>query len=158
MGLMHVLSVVGPTQRAASGGATSRVGRGANRLYAITSILEQVDSPDVVTGMIKVFNFVFFDLLDLGASLSFVNPYVAMNFDVLPEKLLESFSVSTPVGDSILAERVYPDCTIFVNHKSTMVDLVELDMVDFDVILGIDWLHACYLSRLWNSSCYVLVS
>ena len=27
-----------------------------------------------------------------------------------------------------------------------MVDLVELNMVDFDVILGMDWLHACYAS------------
>ncbi|PBO41484.1 hypothetical protein CKX42_26525, partial [Escherichia coli] len=27
-----------------------------------------------------------------------------------------------------------------------MVDLIELDMVDFDVILGMDWLHACYAS------------
>ena len=25
-----------------------------------------------------------------------------------------------------------------------MTDLVELDMVDFDVILGMDWLHMCY--------------
>ena len=25
-----------------------------------------------------------------------------------------------------------------------MVDLIELDMVDFDVILGMDWLHSCY--------------
>lgn len=25
-----------------------------------------------------------------------------------------------------------------------MVDLVKLDMVDFDSILGIDWLHSCY--------------
>ena len=27
-----------------------------------------------------------------------------------------------------------------------MVDLVESDMVKFDVILDIDWLHACYSS------------
>ena len=27
-----------------------------------------------------------------------------------------------------------------------MVDLIELDMVHFDVILGMDWLHACYAS------------
>uniref|UniRef100_M1DFH1 Gag-pol polyprotein n=1 Tax=Solanum tuberosum TaxID=4113 RepID=M1DFH1_SOLTU len=45
---------------------------------------------------------------------------------------------STPVGESILAERVYRDCPISVNHKSTMVDLVELDIIDFDVILGMD--------------------
>ncbi|KAG5568314.1 hypothetical protein H5410_064671 [Solanum commersonii] len=79
-------------------------------------------------------------------SLSFVTPYVAMNFDVIPEQLSEPFSVFTPVGEFILAERVYRDCPVFVNHKSTMADLVELDMVDFDVILGIDWPHACYAS------------
>ncbi|KAG5590150.1 hypothetical protein H5410_040664 [Solanum commersonii] len=71
---------------------------------------------------------------NLGASLSFVTPYVAMNFDVLLEKHLEPFSVSTPVGESILAERFYRDCIIDVNQKSTMTGLVELDMVDFDVI------------------------
>uniref|UniRef100_M1DKW3 Gag-pol protein n=1 Tax=Solanum tuberosum TaxID=4113 RepID=M1DKW3_SOLTU len=81
-----------------------------------------------------------------GVSLSFVTPYVAMNFNFLPEKLSDPFSVSTPVSESIIAERVYRDCPVSVNHKSTMTDLVELDMVDFDVILGMDWLHVCYAS------------
>ena len=49
--------------------------------------------------MIQVFNFNVYALLDRGASLSFVTPYVEMNFDVLPEKLSEPFSVSTPIGD-----------------------------------------------------------
>ena len=75
-----------------------------------------------------------------------MTPYVAVNFNILPDLLLKTFSISTPVGDSILDERVYRDCTIFSNNKSTMPDLVELDMVDFDVILGMDWLHACYAS------------
>uniref|UniRef100_M1DXR0 Gag-pol protein n=1 Tax=Solanum tuberosum TaxID=4113 RepID=M1DXR0_SOLTU len=35
---------------------------------------------------------------DLGSSVSFVPPYVAMNFDVLLEKLREPFCVSTPVA------------------------------------------------------------
>ncbi|KAH0758098.1 hypothetical protein KY290_021591 [Solanum tuberosum] len=96
--------------------------------------------------MIKVFTLDVYALLDPGASLSFVTPYVVMNFDVLTEKLCEPFSVSTLVGESILAKRVYHDCDISINHKNTMVDLVELDMVDFDVILGMDWLHACYAS------------
>ncbi|KAG5575216.1 hypothetical protein H5410_055350 [Solanum commersonii] len=60
------------------------------------------------------------------------------------KKICEPFCVSSPVGESILAERVYRDCVISINHKDTMTDLVKLDLVDFDVILGMDWLHACY--------------
>ncbi|KAH0657055.1 hypothetical protein KY285_031937 [Solanum tuberosum] len=135
-----------PPDRAAPRGATFGTGGGANLLYAITSCQEQENSPDVVTGMIKVFTFDAYALLDPGASLSFVTPYVANKFDVIPEKVCEPFGVSTSVGESILAERVYHDCVISINHKSTMADLVELDMVDFDVILGMDWLHAYYAS------------
>ncbi|KAH0709376.1 hypothetical protein KY284_010803 [Solanum tuberosum] len=104
-------------ERAAPRGATSEAGGGVNHLYAINHRQEHEDSPGVVT--------------DLGASLSFVTPYVAMNFYVLPKKLLEPFSVSTPVGESILAERDYRDCIISVNHKSTMADLVETRVVMF---------------------------
>ena len=43
----------------------------------------------------------------MGATLSFVIPYVAMRFDVLPDVLLKPFSISTRIGDSILAKRVY---------------------------------------------------
>ena len=96
--------------------------------------------------MIKVFTFDVYALLDPRACLSFVTPYVANQFEILPEKLCEPFCVSTSVGESILAERVYRDYPVFINYKNTMDDLVELDMIDFDVILCMDWLHACYAS------------
>uniref|UniRef100_M1DFL9 Retrotransposon protein n=1 Tax=Solanum tuberosum TaxID=4113 RepID=M1DFL9_SOLTU len=139
-------SSVAPPDRTTPRGATSSTDGGANRLYAITSRHEQENSPNVITGMIKVFAFDVYALLDPGASLSFVTPYVAKKFDVLPERLCEPFCVSTPVGDSILTERLYRDYPISINLKSTVADLIELDMVDFDVILGMDCLHACYAS------------
>uniref|UniRef100_M1E0X7 Gag-pol polyprotein n=1 Tax=Solanum tuberosum TaxID=4113 RepID=M1E0X7_SOLTU len=80
------------------------------------------------------------------ASLSIVTPYITMRLDILPERLLERFIVSTLVDESILVESVYHYCVISINHKDTMADLVELDIVHFDVILGMDWLHACYAS------------
>ena len=67
-------------------------------------------------------------------SLSFVIPNVAMNFEIIPEQLSEQFIVSTPVGESILAERFYRDCPISVSHRSTMADLIDLNMVYYDVI------------------------
>ncbi|XP_070034529.1 uncharacterized protein [Nicotiana tomentosiformis] len=48
--------------------------------------------------------------------------------------------VSTPVGDSIVVDRVHRLCVVTIRSLETSVDLLLLDMVDFDVILGMDWL------------------
>ncbi|XP_070046720.1 uncharacterized protein [Nicotiana tomentosiformis] len=47
-----------------------------------------------------------------GFTLSYVTPYVAMEFGIDSEQLHESFSVSTPVDESIMAARVYKDCVV----------------------------------------------
>jgi len=62
-----------------------------------------------------------------------------MKFEILHEVLVEPFSVSTPVGNSVVAKRLYRSFPIFLFHRVILVDLVELDMLDFDVILGNDW-------------------
>uniref|UniRef100_M1DZ46 Gag-pol polyprotein n=1 Tax=Solanum tuberosum TaxID=4113 RepID=M1DZ46_SOLTU len=69
-----------------------------------------------------------------------------MGFDVLPNVLLDPFSISTIVGDSVVAKRVYRKCLVSLSHRVILVDLVDLDMQDFDVICGMDWLHSCYAS------------
>ncbi|XP_070010970.1 uncharacterized protein [Nicotiana sylvestris] len=48
--------------------------------------------------------------------------------------------VSTPVGDSIIVGCVYRSYVISTGSLETSVDLLLLYMVDFDVILGMDWL------------------
>ena len=58
------------------------------------------------------------------------------------------FMVSTLVGESVVANRVYRNCSIMLPFRVTHVELVELDMVDFDVILGMDWLHDFFLLLL----------
>ena len=50
------------------------------------------------------------------------------------------------MGDYMVAERVYSKCPVMLPNKVTLVDLVELDMFDLDIILGMDWLHACFAS------------
>ncbi|WMV26391.1 hypothetical protein MTR67_019776 [Solanum verrucosum] len=65
---------------------------------------------------------------------------------VSPETLSEHFSVSTPVGDPVIARRVYRDCPISASQKVTSTDLVKLEMVDFDIILGMDWFQFCHAS------------
>ena len=97
-------SSIAPPRRGTSG-----TSGGTNHLYALNNRQEQQNFPDVVTGLIRVIDFTFYALLEPEVSLSFVIPYVAMNFEIYPKKLSEPFSVPTPVSESILAERVYCD-------------------------------------------------
>ena len=57
--------------------------------------------------MLKVLSIEVYLLLDPDATLSFFTPQVATNFDILPDILHEPFIVSTPVGESVVAKRVY---------------------------------------------------
>jgi len=52
-------------------------------------------SLDVVTGILTVQSQDVYSLIDPGSTLSYVIPYVAMEFGIEPEQLYESFSVST---------------------------------------------------------------
>ena len=44
----------------------------------------------------------------------------------------------------MVAKRVYTNCPIMFPNRVTHVELLKLDMVDFDVILGMDMLHNCF--------------
>ncbi|KAL9374753.1 hypothetical protein Peur_031632 [Populus x canadensis] len=63
-----------------------------------------------------------------------------MRLDRQPTLLKSPITVSTPLDELILVKYVYLDCEIEIGDKIFMGDLNVLDMVDFDVILGMDWL------------------
>ena len=46
------------------------------------------------------------------------------------------------MGESLIVEKVYRSCLMTFVGSNTHVDLVILEMVDFDVILGMTWLSA----------------
>ena len=61
-----------------------------NLFYAFHSRGEQESSPDVVSGMFQVFSIDVYDLIEPGATLSFVTLLIASKFDILPDVLNES--------------------------------------------------------------------
>ncbi|XP_070024920.1 uncharacterized protein [Nicotiana sylvestris] len=79
-----------------------------------------------------------------GSTFSYVTPYFDINLGLEPEQLSESFLVSTPVGESVKVTRVYRGCIVLVQGRNTKADLIELEMVDLDVIMGMNWLSSCY--------------
>ena len=76
----------------------------------------------------------------------FFTPLIAKKFYILPDTLNEPFIVSTPVGELVVAKRVYRNYPIMLPNRVTYVELVELDMIYFDVILGMELLHAFFAS------------
>ena len=96
--------------------------------------------------MLQMFSFNVYALLDPGATFYFVTSLVAMKFIVLPNLLIEPFSVTTVVDESVVDRIVFRSYPILFTNRVISVDLVELDMVDFDVILGMYWFHACFAS------------
>ena len=107
-------------------------------LYALQAHQDQKGSPDVVTGTLRVFDLHVYLFLDLRYTLCFVTSYIAVQFSVSLKTLSEPFSVSTQVGDPFIARRVYRNYPVTVSQKVTSANLVQLEMVDLDVILGMD--------------------
>ena len=48
------------------------------------------------------------------------------------------------MGDTIVVDHVYRSCVVTIGGLETRADLLFLSMVDFDVILGMDWLSPCH--------------
>ncbi|XP_070049880.1 uncharacterized protein [Nicotiana tomentosiformis] len=130
--------------RGRGGEDTSGSSGGQNRFYALTGQQDSEASTNVVTGILTLHSHAIYALMDPGSTFSYITPFIAGKLDMRSELLPQPVEVSTPVGDSIVANHVYRDCTVLTNDHPTSVDLVELVMLDFDVIMGMDWLAACY--------------
>ncbi|XP_070050006.1 uncharacterized protein [Nicotiana tomentosiformis] len=109
---------------------------------------DQESSPDVVTGILSVSSYDVYALIDPSSTLSYVTPLVASEFGIEPE-LIRPFEVSTPIGDPVIARWVYKDCILVVHSRYTVADLIELDMVEFDVIMEAEHAdHLCIVLRV----------
>ncbi|XP_070022568.1 uncharacterized protein [Nicotiana sylvestris] len=115
-----------------------------NHSYALVGRQDQESSPDIVTCMLTIFSHDAYTLIDPGSTLSFITPFIARKFGIVPEILSDTFVVSTSVRVSIIARWVYRGCTVTVCSRQTSAELVELDMLDFDAIMAMDWLATCY--------------
>ena len=61
-------------------------------------------------------------------------------------KMLFPLSVVTSLSDELETDIFFPSCPVLVEGRELLADLVLLDVIDFDVILGMDWLAQHYAS------------
>ncbi|XP_059294542.1 uncharacterized protein LOC132047526 [Lycium ferocissimum] len=111
-------SAVPRNNQAQQGNNAARFGNtsgGQNRLYALTGRQDTEARTDVVTGTLTVFTVEVYALIDPGSTLPYETPYVAKKFGIELEKLHEPFEVPTPVGESVIARRIYRGCPKIYN-------------------------------------------
>ncbi|XP_070024834.1 uncharacterized protein [Nicotiana sylvestris] len=101
---------------------------------------EVVASDAVITGIILVCHRDASVLFDPGSTYSYVSSYFAPYLGVAQDSLSSRVYVSTPVGDSLAVDRIYRSCLVTIHGFETKADLLLLHTVDFDIILGMDWL------------------
>ena len=108
-------------------------------VYAVTQ--QDADAAiDVVTGIISILDHDAYTLVDPGATHSFASKPLFDRFKIETQPLEGRMRVSLPVGDPLFSDRVFRDSRVLIGRQEFPADLVTLDMRDFDVVLGMDWL------------------
>ncbi|XP_075515726.1 uncharacterized protein LOC142550537 [Primulina tabacum] len=101
---------------------------------------EADDANEVVSGTILLQKVPAYALFDCGATHSFVSKRFAKKVGLKPESLTEPFRIATPTSKTIETHEIHKDCKIGIANQTFSADLIQLVMVDFDIILGMDWL------------------
>ncbi|KAL0556380.1 hypothetical protein IC582_004893 [Cucumis melo] len=129
-------------------GIAQNQGAGAphqGRVFA-TNRTEAEKAGTVVTGTLPVLGHYALVLFDSGSSHSFISSAFVSHARLEVEPLHHVLSVSTPSGECMLSKEKVKACQIELAGHVIEVTLIVLDMLDFDVILGMDWLAANHAS------------
>ncbi|KAL0439631.1 UNVERIFIED_CONTAM: hypothetical protein Slati_2446100 [Sesamum latifolium] len=109
------------------------------RVYAITK--EQAPTaPEVITSSFSICSSNAHVLIDPGSTCSFMSHDFASRVHASIEPLGHDLYVSMPAGGVILVNRVVRSCPVVVEGDTLYADLVVINLREFDVILGMDWL------------------
>ena len=134
----------GPSQHRGRGGIVSEtmdhpMPTAPARAYVMKARDDQ-DAPEVIAGILSLFDIEMHALIDPGSTHS----YVCMEhlFDKVPimEKLAYDMHVTSPLGHSVSVNNICRNFPIVIQTREFLVDLITLPFREFDLILGMDWL------------------
>ena len=110
-------------------------------VYAIIPPTEPTDQP-VIQGMFLPSRLWVRVLFDYGALHSFIIASVMRELGLEVETLDEPLYVSSPLGTRVSIDLICRGCELEISRILLKMDPGVMDMSEFDVILGMDWLTA----------------
>ncbi|XP_070008235.1 uncharacterized protein [Nicotiana sylvestris] len=133
----------GQARRSQSATAQSGGGQPADapaRFYALPARPDALALDTVITSIISIYGRDASILFDPGSTCLYVSSLFARFLVVPPVPLGTLVHVSILVGDSVVVDLIYRFCVVTFCGFETRVDFLLLDMIDFEIILGMDWL------------------
>ena len=132
------------------------------RAYAMDA--EQTADRSVIRGTVLIFGTAARVLIDTGASHSFISATLARTMRLTHSNLRTPLTVTTPVRGNIILYRICRGCTVVIAGYEHTFDFMLLDMVEPDVIIGMNWLVTfravidCFAHRMtfYTSEGYML--
>ena len=115
------------------------------RAYHLNSV-DADAAGDVVEGKLLICGIEAQILFDPGSTHSFLSPMFAKMIAKTFRELDFNLIVTTPVGKQVVCKTYDPNCSVLLGEINLPADLIILDMHDFDVILGIDWLEKYHVT------------
>nr|GEZ99423.1 hypothetical protein [Tanacetum cinerariifolium] len=98
------------------------------------------EDPKVVTGTFLLNNHYAIVLFDLGADRSFVSTKFSTLINIKPVEIDTSYEVELVDGKIVSTSNVLKGCTLNLLNHSFLIDLMEIELGSFDVVIGMDWL------------------
>ncbi|KAA3463143.1 RVP_2 domain-containing protein [Gossypium australe] len=135
-------------QRGTSDVAIRSEARTPARAYTIQA-REEALSPDIIIGILTLFDTSVTALIDPGSTHSYVCETLVSSKTLPVESIEFLIRVSNPLGQCVLVDRVCKNCPLMIRDSCFPADLMLLPFDEFDIILGMDWLtvHDAYLRK-----------
>ncbi|CAA0827384.1 Unknown protein, partial [Striga hermonthica] len=112
---------------------------GQARVYTITHD-EAARNAGTMSGMLSISHVPVFALCDTGATHSFISSRCLEALSIGTVHACDPLEVSLASGKIIISDSVVRNLSICIGGRVLEADVYVLDMRDFDVILGMDWL------------------
>nr|GFC41573.1 putative reverse transcriptase domain-containing protein [Tanacetum cinerariifolium] len=126
------------TTTSTSGQADKKPGA-SGCVFAITEG-QAANTTGTITGTLFIYGHAVFVLFDTGATHSVISSTFASRITTTPTLLDHVLCISTPMQDSVRITHVYRNLPLQFDDKIRAISEFSLDMCEFDLILGMDWL------------------
>ncbi|CAA0837041.1 Unknown protein, partial [Striga hermonthica] len=114
-------------------------GRQQARVYAVDQA-EAAQQPCTMSGMVVLNDIPVFALFDTGATHTFISRRCLDAIGVRAVTAVDHLEVSLASGRKIVTSAKATDLSLSIGGRILTVDAFVLEMKDFDLILGMDWL------------------